>query len=312
MQKFRNVLFISQGLTDETESLNQAISIAFNNRAELKALIICHELPKEMVNYKEKYETSLIEQLNKSIQRSRDIVQVSETDIPVTIQVDSGSTPAVRIVRHVLKDEYDLVIKQADLNKKDTGFMALDMELLRKCPCPVWLCRSISKHRNEMKVAVAIDPDSISSEAYDLSLRLLKISRFLADTCNGKLHIISCWDYEFEKHLRRNVWIRLKDDEVDSIIYKAKSQHYSALDELIQKSGISGEIQIYHERGRADQMIPQFIQDQNMDILVMGTVARTGVSGFIIGNTAENIVQKIGCSLLAMKPNGFISPVKAY
>lgn len=32
----------------------------------------------------------------------------------------------------------------------------------------------------------------------------------------------------------------------------------------------------------------------------------------IIGNTAENILQKIDCSLLALKPLGFVSPVKAY
>lgn len=44
----------------------------------------------------------------------------------------------------------------------------------------------------------------------------------------------------------------------------------------------------------------------------MGTVARTGIPGFIIGNTAENTLREIRCSLLALKPNGFVSPVKAY
>jgi len=44
----------------------------------------------------------------------------------------------------------------------------------------------------------------------------------------------------------------------------------------------------------------------------MGTVARTGISGFIIGNTAENILEEISCSLIALKPEGFVSPVKAY
>ena len=52
--------------------------------------------------------------------------------------------------------------------------------------------------------------------------------------------------------------------------------------------------------------------DKKIDILVMGTVARTGISGFIIGNTAENTVQKLSCSLMALKPQGFVSPVKAY
>jgi len=55
------------------------------------------------------------------------------------------------------------------------------------------------------------------------------------------------------------------------------------------------------------------VQDETkIDILIMGTVARTGISGFIIGNTAENILQKIDCSLLALKPQGLVSPVKAY
>lgn len=36
----------------------------------------------------------------------------------------------------------------------------------------------------------------------------------------------------------------------------------------------------------------------------------TGISGFFIGNTAENIVQELGCSLLTLKPNGFVSPLR--
>jgi len=42
----------------------------------------------------------------------------------------------------------------------------------------------------------------------------------------------------------------------------------------------------------------------------MGTVCRTGVAGFFIGNTAEMVVQEIDCSVLAIKPDGFVTPVK--
>jgi nucleotide-binding universal stress UspA family protein len=41
----------------------------------------------------------------------------------------------------------------------------------------------------------------------------------------------------------------------------------------------------------------------------MGTVARTGVRGFIMGNTAETILEQIVCSVLAIKPPGFVTPV---
>ncbi|HDV5714231.1 TPA: universal stress protein, partial [Legionella pneumophila] len=81
---------------------------------------------------------------------------------------------------------------------------------------------------------------------------------------------------------------------------------------LIHEAGIKDQPTIYHVKGRPSELIPSSINANKIDMLVMGTVARTGISGFIIGNTAENILQKINCSLWALKPQGFVSPVKAY
>jgi nucleotide-binding universal stress UspA family protein len=47
-----------------------------------------------------------------------------------------------------------------------------------------------------------------------------------------------------------------------------------------------------------------------MDLIVMGTVARTGLGGLLIGNTAESVLQRVDCSVLAVKPEGFVSPVR--
>jgi nucleotide-binding universal stress UspA family protein len=41
----------------------------------------------------------------------------------------------------------------------------------------------------------------------------------------------------------------------------------------------------------------------------MGTIARTGISGFIMGNTAETILNRLDCSVLAIKPPGFETPI---
>jgi len=40
----------------------------------------------------------------------------------------------------------------------------------------------------------------------------------------------------------------------------------------------------------------------------MGTVCRTGIAGFLIGNTAENVLNDVDCSVLTVKPEGFASP----
>ena len=61
--------------------------------------------------------------------------------------------------------------------------------------------------------------------------------------------------------------------------------------------------------GWARKEIPALIRELRADLVVMGTVARTGISGLLMGNTAEMILTQIDCSVLAAKPRGFVSPV---
>ncbi|NMV12061.1 universal stress protein, partial [Vibrio parahaemolyticus] len=91
---------------------------------------------------------------------------------------------------------------------------------------------------------------------------------------------------------------------------KAKADHKQALQQLLEESGITGEIVIHHLHGKPDEKIPDYVESIEVDVLVMGTLARTGISGYVIGNTAENILQSINCSLVALKPDGFVSPIQ--
>ncbi len=312
MHKFHSILFVSHGLEDESEALKQALSLARNNHAQFKALIVCPRLPKEMSEYQGKYEASLKEHLHRSISTVREELKIPEVGLSITLEVESGSMPAQRIIRQVLKCSHDLLIKQVQTIATSRGFTAVDMELLRDCPCPVWLSRPIRRSRNEIRVAVAIDPENSTSEEHDLAVRLLQLSRSLADTCNGELVIISCWDYQFENFLRRNPWVQTDEGQILKTIMDTDHQHRAGLDRLIQESGIEGRCVVRHLRGQADEKIPQSVETGGIDILVMGTLARSGISGFVIGNTAENVLQKLGCSLLALKPSGFVSPVRPY
>ncbi|HEY6642475.1 universal stress protein [Povalibacter sp.] len=239
-------------------------------------------------------------------------LKLAADEVRTIVAVECGGTPAVRIVRRVLRDAHDLLIKQAEQTERGVGFRALDMQLLRLCPCPVWLCRPISRHRTEIRVGVAVDPQSMQPAGRDLALQLLWLSRSLADTCSGDLTIISCWDFEFENCLRHSPWARVPEKQIDAGVASAERDARGALEDLIHESGTTGQSRVHHVRGRPDQAIPKFADSLQLDILVMGTVGRTGIPEFIIGNTAENTLREIRCSLLAMKPNGFVSPVRAY
>lgn len=63
-------------------------------------------------------------------------------------------------------------------------------------------------------------------------------------------------------------------------------------------------------RGEASVVLLRTVRSLEADLLVMGTVARTGIAGLIIGNTAETVLDQVNCSVLAIKPDGFVSPVR--
>lgn len=312
MHQFQNILFVSYGIRDEVDGLKQALSLARNNQATLKILIVCPELPNSHEEYKKSYEEFLKEQMEQSIQAIKTILKMNEIELKISIEIDCGTTPVVRIIRHVLRGAHDLVITEAALKEGGKGFKAIDMALLRQCPCPVWLCRPIIHSREKIKVAVAIDPENEEQVGRDLALRLLQISKSLADNCSGELNIISCWVYQYEDYLRDRIYSKISNKELNKIVAQTQKEHLLALEEIIKEANIVSDYQIHHVKGYPEHMMQQIIENKKIDVLVMGTVARTGIPGFIIGNTAESVVQQLSCSLLALKPNGFISPVTVY
>ena len=63
-------------------------------------------------------------------------------------------------------------------------------------------------------------------------------------------------------------------------------------------------------RGEPEDVIPEFVVAEGIDLVVMGTVARNGIAGMLLGNTAERGLRKLPCSVLTVKPEAFVSPVR--
>ena len=66
----------------------------------------------------------------------------------------------------------------------------------------------------------------------------------------------------------------------------------------------------YVVQGLAGDVIPDLVSRERAGILVMGSLARTGIAGLLIGNTAERVLSTVEASVLAVKPPGFESPIR--
>ena len=55
------------------------------------------------------------------------------------------------------------------------------------------------------------------------------------------------------------------------------------------------------ESGPPDDRIVEFSKENNIDLIVMGTHGRTGLSRVVMGSVAEAVVRKAECPVLALK-----------
>lgn len=77
-------------------------------------------------------------------------------------------------------------------------------------------------------------------------------------------------------------------------------------------TGAGGCVDIQPHLGRspAHSVIPKRAKDVGSDTIVMATLSRSGIAGVIIGNTAEDILNRVSCSVLAVKTPGYVSPIQ--
>lgn len=308
MDNFRNILFVTRPDDDPTEGLKQAIGLARSNHAALKVLVAGTQLPEKLSSYSEAYVKNLRAHAEENVSKALAALP-DAADTEISIDVAPMKKFAVEVIQYILRHGHDLLVKHAE-GGHDKGFKAPDMALLRKCPCPVWLWRQAKHQQNNFRVAVAVDAQSEEQEGKDLAKRLLQVADGLSAKSSQPLKIVSCWDYEFENYLRENSWVKLPEEEIDEAVKQAEAQHKSDFQALMKDAAVKGET--HQMRGHSNEILPAFVMAEKIDVLVMGTVGRTGISGFVIGNTAESVLQEVECSLLAMKPAGFTSPVNPY
>lgn len=310
MQHFKHILFVTHGIEHDLSATKQALHAASDYQAKLSILVVCPAFPDILDSYQDAYKASVVEDTRKRVedcQRSLSInLAIEKYDVVFT----TGGQSAKSIIQQVLREGNDLLIKAPEPKKNDQGFKALDMELMRKCPTPIWLHRPMHHTLKNACVAVAVDPDIHEKSAHELALKLLKAADAFATTSDHELSIISCWDFPLENTLRHSPFISISNEHVESMIHEQEMNERKTIDELIVKAQLTTQSHLHYKKGSPDEIIPNAIVKHKVDILVMGTVGRTGLPGYFMGNTAENIMQKIGCSLIAIKPEGFVSPVK--
>lgn len=320
MKRFNNILFVSEQLDHNLAAFERAVALAEQHQTRLSVADAVPEPPSRLQSITDELSPAMLtDALREECQDAlAQLVTAHGRGMQVDIQVLSGPR-FLAIIRTVLRNGHDLVIKAAhdDTTFKERIFGSQDTHLLRKCPCPVWLLRPTPQPRCS-KIMAAVDPgqnlDQDTSE--HLNRQILELATTLAIADLAELHVVHVWD-AFGEQLLRHGRGQVAPESVNAYVERERRHHNRWLDGLIDQTvtkitnqaGDYLKPQIHMAKGWARDVIPALAKDLDIDLMVMGTVARTGIPGFIIGNTAEIILNRIDCSVLAVKPEGFVSPV---
>ncbi len=313
MRRFKRILFLADGAPGEQAALKRAVGLARDNGATLTITEVSPKPPPKLPALGgELTPTELGDILSEEGRRHLQslVTSLSAEDVKIQSKVFVG-TPFIEVVREVVKGEYDLLITAAEEEKSATAmlFGSTDLHLMRKCPCPVWIMKS-SRSQRYARILAAVDVSGEDKVEADLNRLILDLAVSLAQLEGSELDIVHAWSLYAERALRsRHV---LPQPEINHLVEQTREQRQRRLEEILGHYPM-GEIKahIHLVKGEPGEVIPQLAEERRAELIVMGTVARTGIPGFFIGNAAERVLESVDCSVLAVKPRGFVTPVAA-
>ena len=229
--------------------------------------------------------------------------------IPVGGKMLCG-TPFLEIIREVLRHEHDLVMTTAEDSGvlKEKLFGSTAMNLMRKCPCPVWVVRHTQPERYT-RILATVDPIPQDGGQTSVSPKIMDLATALARRDECELIVVHTWTFPAENSLRSGYLVA--SDALDDWVRESRDLHRRKLAELLQPYPLQElKAQVYLLKGEPGHLIPELTGRLGVELIVMGTVRRTGVAGLLIGNTAEKILRRVDCSVLTVKPEGFVTPVR--
>ena len=319
---FTNILCVLSDSHRQDDVVAQAIHIAKSNQASLTIMLTLEALPPNANMVMESFAYIDSHQSMESQARNW-LTEQEETwskEYPVQTVVKIGH-PLIDIVTDVLRHHYDLVIKRSEEGFLDRLFGGLDIRLFRKCPCPVWVLSK--KNRSQYKnVVAALDlnyhyPKHEISIRKKLNLDILRHAARIAMLEFAQLHIVHVFD-AVPENIVRDGFITVDNDQMETDLAKIHDEREQALESLLSEleselapdiiDFLQPEKHIVHGYPRRE--IAATTKSLNTDVIVMGTVARIGVPGFIMGGTAEETIQQLNCAVVGIKPEGFDSPIK--
>ena len=230
------------------------------------------------------------------------VADLRESNIEADYSIQFG-TPWKEIIQLAISQKSDLVI----IGTRDLGFAgrvlfgSTALKLARYCPTAVWVARP-DQNWSDMNLLIATDLG-------DLARDLIQVGVGLGQLAEGTVHVLHVVQHELDQRMLNT---GINPDQLQKYHDEEREQAEHQIHEILSMTDyrtIEKGVMVDVIEGFPESAIHTHVEQNKIDLVVMGTVGRGGLSGFFIGNTAERLLQDLQTSLLILKPDDFVCPI---
>lgn len=307
MDAFRHVLVVVDPADERHKALNRALHMAKLSDARLTLFLSIYDFSYEM--------TTMLSSEERDTMRSNLIADrkawltdlladYDTTEVRIDIQVVWHNRPFEAIIETVLKGGHDLIIKgtQVTSSLQNLLFTPTDWHLLRKAPCAVLLVKEHAWPQHGQIIA-AVHGGSEEPHHHNLNNRIIEHASTMSEILHASVHLVNAYP-----GAPVNVAVEIPEFDVTQYTEELQNHHQHKMRELGRQHNIPV-AQQHISQGLPEQVIPDFSSKLDAELVVIGTIGRTGITAALLGNTAEHVLEQLDCDVLAIKPQDFVSPL---
>ncbi|MEM0909332.1 MAG: universal stress protein UspE [Pseudomonadota bacterium] len=297
MFECNKILAVFNPTTDEQPALERAVFLARSLDCQLYLVSCIYDDAYDSfdmltTNERESLKLSLLEKQTGLLKQAATKID----DIDVKIFPVWERKLHIGIIESATAVGADLIVKSCKAHDKfgHKLFTPSDWHLLRESPINVLMVKT-HYWPDHGKIVSALSVDANDNEHQRLNMYITKSSQSIANALNAELHFANTY-----VGAPVHIAVEVPSFSADEYNKDIKEKHFNVLKETATSLNLT-EDRLHVDEGLPEDVIPELCEKLDAELLVVGSVGRTGLSAAFLGNTAEHIIDKIDCDTLVIK-----------
>lgn len=232
------------------------------------------------------------------------LAEIDTSAVQLSTHVGWGTPLCEAVLARAATIGADLIVKGTHHHPhlERALFGNTDWNLLRGFEDALWLVKT-GAWPDHPVVMACVDPVQEHQRPHDLDLRILDVAGSLRETLGGALHVVHAYPSISNSVLSisaipgaAGLPLEVSEDEI-------VKEHREALDSLIADAVAPG-TEVHFVAGSPRDVLLEHSRLTRANVVVMGVVARGMVKRLMLGSTAEQVLDRLTCDVLAVRAAG--------